>query len=93
MLEQPEPPRQLLAEAAKAIWRNGLARILLLILLAFEVYNNAILPAIRGAYQTMRTKAETEAATAKFLDPKVLARCENDGHDLDTCRKIIDRYY
>ena len=88
MTDQPSPFR----DAASAIWRNRWSRVLLLIFLAFEIYNNAILPAIRGTLETEKLKAETEAATAKFLNPNQLDRCEQDGNDLDTCRRIIDRY-
>ena len=52
MAEQSQPTlRQLTAQVASAIWNNKLSRALLLILVAFEIYNNAILPAIQGTIE------------------------------------------
>ena len=47
------------------IWRNTFARVLILILFALEIYNTAVLPAIKGTYETITAKAESEAAAAK----------------------------
>ncbi len=63
-----QAPRSLPLQAISAIWGNRWARILILIFLAFEIYNTAILPAIRGTYETMGIKAETEAKTGKAVD-------------------------
>ncbi len=63
-------PRSLPLQAIGAIWGNRWARILILIFLAFEIYNTAILPAIRGTYETMGAKAEMEAKTSIFHHPE-----------------------
>jgi glycosyltransferase A (GT-A) superfamily protein (DUF2064 family) len=63
-----QAPRSLPLQAIGAIWRNRWARILILIFLAFEIYNTAILPAIRGTYETMGIRAETQAKTGRAVD-------------------------
>ncbi len=65
-----QSPRSLPLQAIGAIWGNRWARILILIFLAFEIYNTAILPAIRGTYETMGIRADTEAKTAIFHHPE-----------------------
>ena len=64
MTDQPATTRELVAQAASAIWSNRFARALLLILLAFEIYNTAILPAIQGTYSLEKLKAEAASAEA-----------------------------
>ncbi|MGO9543326.1 MAG: hypothetical protein ACLPPF_00810 [Rhodomicrobium sp.] len=63
-----QAPRSLPLQALGAIWANRWARILILIFLAFEIYNTAILPAIRGTYETMGIRAETQAKTGRAVD-------------------------
>ncbi len=63
-----QAPRSVPLQAIGAIWGNRWARILIFLFLAFEVYNTAILPAIRGTYETMGIRAETEAKTGKAVD-------------------------
>lgn len=46
------------------VWRNGWTRALMIIFVAFEIYNNAILPAIKGTYDTERSKSEAVKADA-----------------------------
>jgi len=65
-----QPPRSAPLQAVAAIWGNRWARILILIFLAFEIYNTAILPAIRGTFETMGAKAEMEAKTSIFRHPE-----------------------
>lgn len=67
MSDQPQNPRQLVTQAAIAIWRNRWARSLLLILFAFEVYNNAVLPAIQGTYSIGKLRAEECSAKMKAI--------------------------
>lgn len=67
MSEQSESPRELLMRAAAAIWRNRWARTLLLVLFAFEIYNNAILPAIQGTYSIGKLRAEECSAKMKAI--------------------------
>ena len=67
MTDQPATTRELIAQAASAIWRNRFARALLLILLAFEIYNTAILPAIQGTYSIGKLKAEACSAKMKAI--------------------------
>ena len=60
--------RELLPQAAGAIWRNRWTRALLIIFAAFEIYNTAILPAVRGTLEVRKLKAETDAATSTLQD-------------------------
>jgi hypothetical protein len=62
-----ESSRGLFVQAATAIWNNKIARILLFILVAFEIYNNAILPAVQGTYALAKLKAETCSARMKAI--------------------------
>ncbi|MGO9473870.1 MAG: hypothetical protein ACLPWS_10780 [Rhodomicrobium sp.] len=67
MSDQPATPRELIVKAATAIWANKAARVLLLVLLAFEIYNNAVLPAIQGTYGIGKLKAEACSAKMKAI--------------------------
>ena len=50
MTAEAPTPRDLAVQAATAIWQNKISRTLLFVLLAFEIYNTAVLPAIQGTY-------------------------------------------
>lgn len=67
MASEPATTRELVAQAASAIWANRFARALLLILIAFEIYNTAILPAIQGTYGVGKLKAEECSAKMKAI--------------------------
>ncbi len=67
MAEPPQTPRELFVQAATAIWRNRWARALILILFAFEIYNNAILPAIQGTYSIGKLRSEACSAKMKAI--------------------------
>ena len=61
------PTRDLAVQAARAIWHNKISRTLLFVLLAFEIYNAAVLPAIQGTYGIGKLKAEACSAKAKAM--------------------------
>jgi hypothetical protein len=74
MAEPPQTPRELFVQAATAIWRNRWARALILILFAFEIYNNAILPAIQGTYSIGKIRAEACSAKMKAIVDTVMPK-------------------
>jgi hypothetical protein len=64
---EPRPARELFAQAVTAIWSYKSVRVLLLILFALEIYNNALLPAVQGTYALQKLKAETCVARQKSI--------------------------
>ena len=65
MTDHPPPSnrlRDLPVQAVSAMWRNSWTRALLIIFLAFEVYNTAILPAVRGTFDTYRARDDARSA-------------------------------
>jgi hypothetical protein len=67
MAEENRSTRELAVQAATAIWQNKISRTLLFILLAFEIYNTAILPAVQGTYNVGKLKAEECSAKMKVI--------------------------
>ncbi|MFA5957068.1 hypothetical protein [Hyphomicrobium sp.] len=50
--------------AAAELWRSKWTRALAIIFVAFEIYNTAVLPAIRGTFETMKAKSDADIAKA-----------------------------
>ena len=67
MTAEAPTPRDLAVQAATAIWQNKISRTLLFVLLAFEIYNTAVLPAIQGTYGLGKLKAEACSAKMKTI--------------------------
>ena len=64
MSDEPRQFRKILSHAVSAVWSNRWVRILLIILFTFEIYNTAVLPAIRGTIEIETLGAERDAAEA-----------------------------
>lgn len=88
------PDEPIWKSGIRAIWANKWARFLAFVFLAFEIYLNAILPAIERTVLLQKTIAETRASSGQSLpfpgsrpDPDaaaITAKCE------DACRIAPD---
>ncbi|MFA5957067.1 hypothetical protein [Hyphomicrobium sp.] len=82
----------MLIAAIRSVAGNRLVQILAFIFVAFEIYNTAILPAIRGTFDAEKAGADATVATrtacinslagivSRFDDPRI-----------DACNKLPDR--
>lgn len=73
------PSQGIVATALRALAGNRWVQVLAFLFVAFEIYNTAVLPAIRGTFDAMKARSEADIAKANAAAATSVYRSPSSG--------------